>query len=303
MPDLDSLNYNVDYTSSRILLNNTICCIVTAVVTVVIICLNSVTVLAYWKSTQLCKKMTNFLILILSLNDLAVGLIAGPLCILFLVEEITLKGATDVIANLNLGSSLLFSGMSFETMIVMNCERYLGTVHPMFHLAKVTKERLLQYLLAIWAVGGAQIILLFFYGDFFVKLKTAEVMFCMLLLLFMYVQIYLTAQESRNLSLCCKSKNRVHQEEASYFKVKSLITNVKLAKSCLLVIVCAFVCFIPAPLTAGAIDSTNEVAYMVQIWSETFILLNSSLNSIIFFWRNSCLRKEALIIIRCAIKQ
>ena len=235
MSDLDSLKYIVDYTSSRILFNNTICCTVTAVVTVVIICLNSVTVLAYWKSTQLCKKMTNFLILILSLNDLAVGLIVGPLCILFLVEEITLKGATNVVASLNLGSLLLFSGLSFETMIIMNCERYLGIVHPMFHLAKVTKERLLQCLLAIWATGGAQIILLFFYGDFFVILKTAEVMFCMILLLYMYVKIYLTAQESRNLGLC-KSKNRVHHEETSYFKVKSLIQNVKLAKSCLLVI-------------------------------------------------------------------
>ena len=301
MSDLDSLKYIVDYTSSRILLNNTICCTVTSVVTVVIICLNSVTVLAYWKSTQLCKKMTNFLILILSLNDLAVGLIVGPLCILFLVEEITLKGATNVVASLNLGSLLLFSGLSFETMIIMNCERYLGIVHPMFHLAKVTKERLFQCLLAIWATGGVQIILLFFYGDFFVILKTAEVMFCMILLLYMYVKIYLTAQESRNLGLC-KSKNRVHQEETSYFKVKSLIQNVKLAKSCLLVIICAFVCFIPASVTAGAINSTNEVAYMVHIWSETFILLNSILNSILFFWRNSCLRKEALIIIRYAIQ-
>ena len=299
MSDLDSLNYIVDYTSSKTLLNNRICCTFTAVVTVLIISLNSVSILAYWKSTHLCKKMTNFLILILSVNDLAVGLIVGPLYILFLIQETGLNGATNVIASLNLGLSLLFSGMSFETMIVMNCERYLGIVHPMFHLAKVTKERLLKWLLALWAVGGTQIILLFSYGDLFVKLKTAEVIFCMILLLYMYVKIYFTVQESRNGTLC-GSKKRVHQQkESSHFKVKSFIRDVKFAKSCFLVIVCAFVCFIPASVTAGAIHSTNEVAYMVQIWSETFILLNSSLNSILFFWRNNCLRKEALIIIRC----
>ena len=130
MSDLDSLNYIVDYTSTTILLNNRVCCTFTAVVTVLMISLNSVSILAYWKSTHLCKKMTNFLILILSVNDLAVGLIVGPLYILFLVQETELNGATNVIASLNLGSSLLFSGMSFETMIVMNCERYLGIVHP-----------------------------------------------------------------------------------------------------------------------------------------------------------------------------
>lgn len=294
---LDSLGYIIDYTSPRILVNNTICCSITVLVTILTISLNSVTVLAYWKSTQLRRNMTNFLILILSLNDLAVGLFVGPLYVLLLAREITLNRATDVINYLNLGSLLLFTGISFETMIVMNCERYLGIVHPILHKTKVTKERLLQCLLAVWFVGGAQALLLFYYTDSFVKLKTVEVIFYMILLVYMYVKIYLTAKQSRNIGRSRSKNCRVHNEEAPYFKHKSLLQNLKLAKSCFLVVISSYVCFLPACIIAGVIDSRNEVVYMVQMWSETLLLLNSSLNSVLFFWRNNCLRKEALILI------
>ncbi len=294
---LDSLNYIIDHTSLRILVNHTICCAITVLVTVLTICLNFVTVLAYWKSSQLQRKMTNFLIFILSLNDFAVGLFVGPLYVLLLAREMTLKTGTTVINYLNLGSLLLFSGMSFETMIVMNCERYLGIVHPIFHKTKVTKERLLLCLMIIWLVGGAQILLLFYYGDVFMKLKAFEVIFCMILLLYMYVKIYLTAQQSRNTS-SRRYKNRVHQEETLHLKAKSLIQNVKLAKSCFFVVMSSYVCFLPACIII-IIHSRNEVVYMAQMWSETFLLLNSSLNSVLFFWRNNGLRKEALILIGC----
>ena len=288
---LDSLNYIVDYSSTRILVNHTVCCIITALVSVLTVCLNSVTVLAYWKSTQLQRKMTNFLIFILSLNDLAVGMIVGPIYVFLLAREITLKRTTNVINYLNLSSLLLLTGMSFETMIVMNCERYLGIVHPIFHKIKVTKKRLVQSLLLIWFVGGAQTLLLFYYGDFFVKLKTGEVVFCLILLLCMYVKIYSTAQKSTDMR---KSQNRVHQQEPPQsVKEKFLIQNVRLAKSCFFVVITSYVCFLPASIIAGAIHSRNDVTYMAQMWSQTFLLLNSSFNSILFFWRNNCLRKEA----------
>jgi uncharacterized RDD family membrane protein YckC len=150
----------------------------------------------------------------------------------------------------------------------------------------------------IWLVGGAQTLLLFYYGDVFVKLKAIEVIFCMILLLYMYVKIYLTAQQSRN--TCSRMyKNRVHQEETSHLKAKNLIQNVKLAKSCFLVVMSSYVCFLPACIIVGIIHNRNEVVYMAQMWSETFLLLNSSLNSVLFFWRNNGLRKEALILIGC----
>ena len=297
---LDSLGYIVNYYSMRILVNHTICCTITVLVSVLTVGLNFVTFLTYWKSTQLQRKMTNFLIFILSLNDLAVGFIVGPLYVLLLAREITLKRATNVINYLNLGSLMLFTGMSFETMIVVNCERYLGIVHPIFHKTKVTKERLVQCLLIIWFVGGAQTILLFYYGDFFVKLKTIEVIFFMILLLYMYVKIYATAQKSTNVRN--GSQNRVQQEETSRFKDKCVIQNVRLAKSCFLVVISCYICFLPASIIAGVIPSRTEVVYMAQIWSQTFLMLNSSFNSILFFWKNYGLRKEALTLIGCTIR-
>ena len=43
------------------------------------ICLNSVTVFVYWKVSQLRKKVTHFMIMLLSLSDLGMGMITLPL--------------------------------------------------------------------------------------------------------------------------------------------------------------------------------------------------------------------------------
>lgn len=293
------LNFIVDHTSPKILANHTVCCFITAFIAVLTIFLNSVSVLAFWKSIQLRRKITNFLIFVLSLNDLAVGLFAGPLYILLLAREMTLMRSSDDVNYINLASVLFFTGMSFETPIVMSFERYLGIVHPLFHKTKVNKEHLIKCLVVTWIVGGLQILLLFFsYGDFFVQLKTVEVIVCMILLPYMYVKIYLTVQRSRDIGLRV-FQNRVCPEEAPHFKEKSLLQNLKLAKSCFLVIISSYVCFLPVCVVT-IIRSQSEVAYMATNWSQTILLLNSCSNSILFFWRNNCLCKEALILIGCA---
>ena len=42
------------------------------------ICLNSVTVFVYWKVSQLRKKVTHFMIMLLSLSDLGMGMMTLP---------------------------------------------------------------------------------------------------------------------------------------------------------------------------------------------------------------------------------
>ena len=287
---LDTVKYIIDYTSPRILVNHVMGCTFTVVVTILIICLNSVTILAYWKSSQLRKKTTNFLIFILSINDLAVGIIVGPLFITLFIREIALKRATDIINYLNLCSIVFLSTISFQTMIIMNCERYLGIVHPIFHRMKVTKKRLLRCLIFIWIFGAAQNVLLFHYEAVIIKLITIEVILLLVLLLYMYVKIYLSAP---------KSRNKVHQDEMQRFKEKTFMKNAKLAKSCFLVIISSYICFIPASIVNGMTRNRSEGVYLMQIWCEVLLLLNSCLNSVLFFWSNNCLRKEAFILLGC----
>ena len=106
--------------------------------------LNAIIVLAYCKSSQLRKKTSYFLIMLLSLSDL--GTTLG--CSLF--HSITLLRTMLGLAN---QISLIFpfiiltypfSGMSCSILFVLNIERYLGIVHPLFHRKKVNKARILK---------------------------------------------------------------------------------------------------------------------------------------------------------------
>ena len=72
-------------------INFVICCLVNALLTCSTITLNSLTVLAYWKSSQLRKKTCYFLVMLLSLSDLAVGVLSNSIFTAYLAVE-TLAG-------------------------------------------------------------------------------------------------------------------------------------------------------------------------------------------------------------------
>ena len=82
---------NVDYTSTKIIVNHVVFCVVNALLTVSTIGLNSITAMACWKSTQLRKTKAHFMIMVLSLNDLAVGLICSPSYVVIIAREILLR--------------------------------------------------------------------------------------------------------------------------------------------------------------------------------------------------------------------
>jgi hypothetical protein len=74
---------------------------------------------------------------------------------------------------------------------------------------------------------------------------------------------------------------------------QEILSNFKLAKSCLLVVICSFISFISPPILAQ-IQFDKFDATVIASWCATMVLLNSTLDSLIFFWKNKMLRKEAI---------
>ena len=61
--------------------------------------------------------------------------------------------------------------------------------------------------------------------------------------------------------------------------------NVRLAKSCAIVVVCSLVCYLPY-VVVRSVHVNNAFTLLVGFWSKTLILGTHSLNSLVFFWRN-----------------
>lgn len=68
--------------------------------------------------------------------------------------------------------------------------------------------------------------------------------------------------------------------------------NIKMAKSCGCVVAIAFICNVPFAFT-HSLPTSNTISTIFALWSITLALSASSLNSLVFFWKNPILRKEA----------
>ena len=272
-------------------------CIINAAFMVVGIFLNSVVIISLWRSSQLRGKLCYFIILILSCFDLAVVVVTHPLLIVssiyFSVEEevSTIRGTTKKIISFNL------YGFSMIALLTLNVERFLAITCPFFYQASVTKTRLLYFkafLMAI-VVGASS----FYFIRKSVAYVVAVVFVSSLLLLFVYSNYKLLViakskrDDKKNAPLSAQTSN-VDQN------LKKEILSLKNVSTCTLAVACFFLCsstqiaYFVLRLTSD-VSKYHKQVYFFHLWSNTITSMNSTFDCLIFFWRNSILRREARI--------
>ena len=118
-------------------------CVVNIIFTFSGIFLNTLVIASFWKSSQLRKKLCNFMIMVLSCFDLASVVTNNSATLLYLI--LWLREDYGLLLNWTVYMNFvtLFYVFSFFALLVMSIERYLGAYYPIFHRTSVTKRRLL----------------------------------------------------------------------------------------------------------------------------------------------------------------
>lgn len=292
--------YIVRSVSSSYIIHNVLGCVLNAVFGVTGTFLNSSVVFMFWKSPKLRERIAFFLIMVLSLTDLAATLITHPLFLLNSISEI--KGTANCFYRLAYKTSvLILTGQSALTLFIMNIERYSAIVFPFFHRTQVTKRRcmialtILGFVFTLATISG----LCGLNIQAFVTVMSFSI--CSITC-FVYASIYLVARKvlKPNAQVHHTTAVRRHNQQgvSSTDGMKSmakLLRDLKLAKASLLVISCCLTCFLPHAIVLGiSTDQPTSVDEIVEtkIWTYTFVTVNSTLNCFIFFWANRNLRKE-----------
>ena len=275
----------LDFPSEKYLVNHIVACVVNVILIFTTVTLNALTILTFWKSSQLRQRVCYFLIMLQSFIDFAVGIINGPLYTIFLIFQI--RGIENCIFHFIRGRfSMLLTALSITILTSMNLERYLGIVYPLIHRNKVTKKRVLNCFLVpcflYFVLCGVSFVntnpfKFVLIGNFFLFLPTT---------VYIYIRIFFASAFPRGPAV------QVDVLPQNTSVLRRHLKEIKLAKSCSFVIICAFVCFVPATV-AGAINLSYFEQIALNTWCITLAHLNSSLNSIIFFWRDRFLRSEA----------
>ena len=253
------------------------------------ILLNAIPIITILKSSQLMSKPCYFIILVQSFVDLAVGVFGIPLFTFFLASG--LRGnANCILATLASRSTALPIGLSTSTVSVLTLERYIAILHPYAYKTQVTKKRLLIFVCFSAVVMFSVTI----FSIHFRKLSLGIIVIgtpIFFFFAFAYTKIYLVVKK------LARSQNRPHDAAAENLtRMKLFLREIKQAKSCFIVVICfGLLSFLPGAITFPLfinLDKYNKDA--ITIWCYTLLFLNSSCNSLIFFWTKTMLRKEAV---------
>ena len=256
--------------------------------------LNSVVIYSIWNSPQLRKKLCYFMILVLSCFDLTVVAITHPV-LLSSTISIFLGKYNNVQEIVRFYTGNVLNGLSLFALFALTMERFLALAYPFFHQTSVTRRRLIYFVVGLIIFTIAMATLLQLNIKILANLLTL-IIFSVLLLLFIYLnyKMFLIGNSKRDKETDAMPTN---QER------KSLKLQSNRFSTCSLTVICFFVCFCPyfvySALRLTSYKSTPFVKLAwYQIWAATFVSMNSTFNCLIFFWRNSILRREGMKTIK-----
>ena len=270
-------------------------CIINIIFMVAGIFLNSVVIISLWKTSQLRKKVCYFMILVLSCFDLAVVTITHPILIASTIYFS--KGEIHICKDTRNYIFLVLHGSSLFALFTLNVERFLALMCPFSHQASVTKTRLLcfQAFLTVIIVGLSPV-LLHFNAKMFANIVVV-VFFLLLLFVFIYLnyKMFKIAKSKRE-------DERVFSTTATSMDEnrKTRILNLKSISTCSLAVGCFIFSSFPQILCSALrlASALSERQFLLfNLWTIMFISVNSTFNCVIFFWRNSILRREGMKIV------
>ena len=260
--------------------------------------LNSVVIISLWRSSQLRKKLCYFMIFLLSCFDLAVVTITHPFVIVSTTYFSSQGGINETHRLAQKSIFFVVYGTSLIALFMLNVERFLALTCPFFHHASVTKTKLLglQAFSTVIALGLSQLV--YFNLETIVDIcETVTVLSLLFLFIYSNYKVFITAKSKR-------ADERVAPTTAMDENRKTRILNLKNFSTCSLAVGCFFCCFCPYIIYAALRLHASRTSFserqflLFYLWSKTFnSSVNSTFNCVIFFWRNSILRREGMKIL------
>ena len=290
----------VKYPSQAHLIYRISVCVFFLLLTIPAVTLNGVSVITILKCPQLKQKIAYFLLMMQSITDLTVGLISLPaLGILGLLTATT--GSVHCVGRVLMSRLIpLLVLVSTLTLFTMTMERYFGVLHPLKHRTLITKKRILVFFSCgaslMFAIATSSII----FGNQMLNIATSISMATLLFVAaFVYTKIFKVIRNKgcpgnpypNNISAA-------EQPSSNRQSSRNFLKDIKLVKSCYLAVVCFSVCFLAGIVTAVPFSFSTLSWEVFRSWSTSLIMLNSSLNSIIFFWNRPLLRNEAKKVLK-----
>ena len=243
------------------------------------------------------------LLLSLSASDLGVGLIVQPLYIVRLVMiigEETQTQTYEIIEHMFLITGNLFSYASFLGVVALAAERFLAIHFHLRYQEIVTGKRVVTLMISIW-ISSSFLSFLSFSSIIPPKARlifysTIELV-CIIATALFYWRIYLSAR----LHTIQINRLQVHQAQQNGEVMANTARQRKCAVGAFYVFLELLACYLPTLCLSIAHLSTglqSTLIFLLKLNANTLVLLNSSLNSLIYSWKMRDIRRTIMNLLR-----
>ena len=275
-------------------------CLLNAIFMVAGIVSNYVVITSLWRSPQLRKKPCYFMILVLScLDELAVAIV-HPILISSTISWSMRTFPQELMTTWKY-TSILLGASSMFALLTLTIERFLSVRFPIFHRTSITRKQLVLLLTFLTMTVVAMSPLLYF---------QAKVLGYILVLVFVLFFLFAFVFLNYKMLSVIKSKqrhgnvNETSTATPSHQERKTYKINFKNVSTCSLAVGCFLICSSPQIVYSAwrfisKISSNDRQAILFNLWCSTFFFMNSTFNCLIFFWKNSILRREGMKMFKC----
>jgi hypothetical protein len=291
----------VQFDSNGYLINQVILCFLNCLLTVATVFLNGIAIRTMYKCFRQKGKICYFLIFLQSVTDLMAGALAIPLFTFVQASEIA--GTANCVVNFILATvAFIPMGLSLAMLCGLSFERYMGVLHPLVHRNVMTKTVMEVYL----GISAVVIVLMMAtslaYPKLYFIFGPVNICISLLLMAFFYTRIFQKARRRSRLQALISGPFLVQHNPCERKKKQQFLKELKIAKSCFLLVVVFVLCVVPvfivSALSPGVSTKMLPRFRVFQSWAITICLLNHSLNSVVLFWTRPTLRREAKLVMR-----
>ena len=254
----------------------------------------NILILVALRKSQSIRPPSKALFSSLALSDLAVGLVVVPLHFGLMLATIikdpslycVLLAPTTVIA-------FVLASVSTLTTTAIAVDRYLAFRLRLRYREVVKVTRVVGVLVLEWIIAIA------WAGSWIVNRNASHIVgavtncLCTTTNFFCYSKIFLGLRRRRTIRV--QEQNQTGTTHQKYF---NLLVYKKSAKNMFMIYCIILFCYVPyfVALVLQFVFGVNSSTFLVLSISYTIILLNSSLNPIVYFWRIRDIRQQVLDI-------
>ena len=219
----------------------------------------------------------------LATTDLCVGIIAEPLFVTYLISIMKERwNICPYVSAVSKITSHILCGVSLLTLTAISVDRLLALLLGLRYRQVVTFKRIHRIVVGFWVASTAGATISFFNLPIALWFNCVVVTLCVVTSIFSYTKIFFTLRHNQ-----IHAQGNVHQGQPSQTAQLNIARYKKTVSSALWVQVALVVCYLPflivAVLRRGGFASSSLL--VARFYSGTLVLLNSSLNPILYCWK------------------